>query len=82
MAFVIFCWTIGLAFKGALGFLLQLVTKTVRFGNVATLIFSVACISVSMGTWFIPKLSGIKYTEDLNWSTLYLLSTGLDFLVF
>jgi len=75
------CWIGGLAIKGILNLAIQRISKILKYGTILSALFSLSVVAVSQGIWFIPKLSGVKYTEDINWSTLYLIATGIDFAI-
>lgn len=78
---MVVCWIVGMACKGVLNVLIQRILKIIRYGFILSLLFSGIGVVLLLGLWFIPKLSGIQYTEDKNWSTLYLITTGLDFAI-
>lgn len=75
------CWIGGLACKGVLNSLIQRISKITKYGIILSFLFSGLGVVGSLGLWFVPKLSGVKYTEDINWSTLYLITTVLDFAI-
>ena len=62
--------------------LLELASRMFKYGNIASFVFSGAGIVMSLALWFIPKLSDVTYTEDNDWSMLYLVSSCVDFGVF
>ena len=80
--FVLVCLIAGLAERVLLNFVLRLTAKMVNIGNSICFFMMVLGAVGMVYFWFIPRIDALKYTFDKKWSFIYVITFGIDFLIF
>ncbi|EAR88127.3 zinc finger lsd1 subclass family protein (macronuclear) [Tetrahymena thermophila SB210] len=72
----------GLGLKFVLIKSLFYITKYIKFGNLLSFTFFILAITADLWFWLIPKISRNNHKTDMSWSSQYLITFAVDFLIF